>query len=77
MTEMFLILTTVLLLLTVTCVSSSCHFIDSYWRVDYNRGLNKYDEDDPPEPPTVRQLGRGRLGVRWGPLVMDSHCVDR
>ena len=63
--------------LTVDYVYSNCLFIDGYWKVDYNRGLNKYDDDDPPEPPQVRQVGRGRLRVVWGHLVMDPHCVDR
>ena len=74
-----MMLSTLLLLssLSVVSVRSSCHYIDGYWKVDYNRGLNKYDADDLPEPPRVRQVGRGRLGVRWGDLVMDPHCVDR
>ena len=77
--KMIAAVTSLLLLssLTVNYVISSCHYIDGYWKVDYNRGLNKYDEDDLPEPPRVRQLGLGRLGVRWGELVMDPQCVDR
>ena len=71
--NVFLLLTS----LSVNQVYSNCHYIDGYWKVDYNRGLNKYDDDDPAEPPQVRQVGRGRLQVVWGHLVMDPHCVDR
>ena len=66
-----------LLLLTLDHVHSYCRFIDGYWKVNYNRGLNKYDEDDLPEPPEVQQVGRGKLRVVWGHLVMDPQCVDR
>ena len=71
--NVFLLLTS----LSVDHVYSNCHFIDGYWKVDYNRGLNKYDDDDPAEPPKVRQVGLGRLQVDWGHLVMDPQCVDR
>ena len=54
-----------------------CHYIDAYWKVNYNRGLKKFDPENPPDPPVVTQVGHGELEVKWGHLIYDQQCVDR
>ena len=67
-------------IILLTCVSAAwcmCPYIDAHWKVNYNRGLQKYSPDNEPEPPIVTQIGFGLVRVRWGHLVKDVQCVDR
>ena len=66
-----------LLLLCVNVSVGMCPYIDAYWKVNYHRGLVKYDPENLPDPPTVSQVGHGDLEVRWGHLIYDQQCVDR
>merc|ERR1712004_296962 len=58
-------------------VTGMCPYIDAHWRVNHNRGLQKFHEDNSPEPPLVTQVGPARIRVKWGHLVKDAQCVDR
>ena len=90
--DMLVISTTLLLLMSPALVTGMCPYIDAHWRVNYNRGLQKFHEDNSPEPPLVTQVGPARWGedtwlnvimncyrirVTWGHLVKDVQCVDR
>ena len=58
-----LLLTSVLLLMLVitpALVTGMCPYIDAHWRVNYNRGLQRFSEDNTPDPPLVTQVGPAR-----------------
>ena len=58
-----LLLSSVLLLMLVmtpALVSGMCPYIDAHWRVNYNRGLQRFSEDNTPDPPLVTQVGPAR-----------------
>ena len=57
---MLFIATFVLLHLSPALVTGMCPYIDAHWRVNYNRGLQKFHEDNSPEPPLVTQVGPAR-----------------
>ena len=50
----------VFLHLSPALVTGMCPYIDAHWRVNYNRGLQKFHEDNSPEPPLVTQVGPAR-----------------
>ena len=58
-----LLLSSVLLLMLVmtpALVTGMCPYIDAHWRVNYNRGLQRFSEDNIPDPPLVTQVGPAR-----------------
>ena len=66
-----------LLLLVIPLCGAMCPYIDAYWKVNYHRGLKKYDPENLPDPPLVSQVGHGQVEVKWGHLIYDQQCVDR
>ena len=58
-----LLLSSVLLLMLVmtpALVTGMCPYIDAHWRGNYNRGLQRFSEDNTPDPPLVTQVGPAR-----------------
>ena len=57
---MMLLFTLFVVLVFPALVTGMCPYIDAHWRVNYNRGLQKFHEDNVPEPPLVTQVGPAR-----------------